>query len=344
MRNTLFVLLGWWLAGSLSSVQAQTSPGATRPAPDSTRPKTYTYTERMPVFPVLAPGDSAVPGNQRFMRFVNADVHYPPQALRDGVSGRVLFSFAVNAQGRAQDIKLVKGLRADVDAEVLRNAHRLDAIQWEPGTQNGRPVTVSFTVPISFNIGSKQPQELVGDSLDVGRYDRKLAPARPSWESKRWPVPQGQGMIYGSCVQRRGDANSLGTGEYVRLVNLTTHKLVSIGVKPPMKSQRENGFFYALPAGRYALHIYVYPGKVWGPYDMLFENLRKPVVPSPTEPLRHTRYQFVVESGKVHYVGTWNLANENEPVFLDEKYEIDPVFQAAFPQFDFKEAVMALPK
>ncbi len=311
---------------------------------DSARLPKYTYVEKMPVFPGGKPGETGAEARGRFIRFVQDSLRVLPALARDGVAGRVSFSFTVNAQGRTENIRLVQKLRADADAEVLRNAHRLDRVQWEPGTQNGRPVSVSFTLPISFNIASKQPQEIVGDSLDTGRYDRKLAPARPSWESKRWPVPKGQGMIYGSCLQRRGDANSLGTGEYVRLVNLTTHKLVSIGVKPPMKSQRENGFFYALPAGRYALHIYAYPDNIWGPYGMHFESLRKLMVPSPTEPLRHTRYQFVVESGKVHYVGTWNLANENQPAFLNEKFLIDPVLQATFPQFDFKEAVMSLPQ
>ncbi|WP_201978634.1 energy transducer TonB [Hymenobacter rubidus] len=318
---------------------------AQTPSPaDSARPQQYTYIEKMPVFPVLAPGDSTVPSNQRFRRFVNADVHFPAKALRDGVSGRVFFSFAVNAQGRTQDIKLVKGLRDDVDAEVLRNAHRLDAIQWEPGTQNGRPVTVSFTVPISFNINEKQAVKTLGDSLDTGRYDHQVAFPLSSWESKRWPAPKGKGMIYGTCLQRLGGTSSLGVAEYVRLVNLTTHKSVSFSVKPAMKSRRENGFFYALPAGRYALHLYVYPDKIWGPYRLYFENLRKPVAPSPNAPLRQTRYQFTVESGKVHYVGTWNLANENQPEFLDEKYQIDPAIQAYFPQFNFKEAVLALPQ
>lgn len=150
-------LLLWLLLAISSRVLAQTLP-----LPDSTRAKTYTYIEKMPVFPVLAPGDSSVPSNQRFMRFLNADVHFPARALHDGVSGKVHFSFEVNGQGRAQNIKMVKGLRDDVDAEVLRNAHRIDAIQWQPGTQNGRPVTVSFTVPMSFNIDTKQPQEIPG--------------------------------------------------------------------------------------------------------------------------------------------------------------------------------------
>ena len=90
----------------------------------------------------------------------------------------------------------------------------------------------------------------------------------------------------------------------MRLVNLTTRKSVSFSVKPPMKSRRENAFFYALPAGRYALHLYVYPNKIWGGFHMYFENLRKPVAPSSTEPLCHTRYQFTVANGKVHHVGT----------------------------------------
>ncbi|GAB3334008.1 energy transducer TonB [Hymenobacter humi] len=338
MRLTSTLICGLLLLARASALaQAPASS-------DTVGAKRYTYVEKMPVFPVLAPADSAMPTYQRFKKFINADVHYPPKALRDAITGQVFFSFAVNAQGRTQDIKIVKGLRADIDAEVLRNAHRLEAIQWEPGTQNGRPVTVLFTAPMNFNISGKKLDQPSGDSLDVGRYDRKPAFPQPSWESKRWPAPKGQGMIYGTCLQRLGSTNSLGTGEFVQLVNLTTHKLVTIGVKPPMKSRRENGFFYALPAGRYALHIYAYPDKVWGPYRTHFEHLRKPVAPAPNAPLRATRYQFTVESGKVHYVGTWNLANENQPEFLDEKSQIDTAIQASFPQFNFKEAVMALPK
>ena len=106
MRYYYVVFQCFILSLLTGSAQAQTAA----PATDTTRLKHDTYSERMPVFPVLAPGDNAVPSNQRFMRFLNADVHFPARALRDGISGRVYFSFAVNAQGRVQDIKLVKGL------------------------------------------------------------------------------------------------------------------------------------------------------------------------------------------------------------------------------------------
>ena len=73
------------------------SRAQTAPVADSTRPKTYTYTEKMPVFPVLAPGDSAVPSNQRFLQFLQDSLRVLPQLARDGIRGRASFSFTINA-------------------------------------------------------------------------------------------------------------------------------------------------------------------------------------------------------------------------------------------------------
>ena len=101
MRHHFTWLLELVLLLTSTCVLAQTPT-----PPDSAAAKHYTYIEKMPVFPVLAPGDSAVPSNQRFMRFLNADMHFPPKALRDGITGKVYFSFGINAQGRIQDIKL----------------------------------------------------------------------------------------------------------------------------------------------------------------------------------------------------------------------------------------------
>ena len=113
------------------------------------------------------------------MKFVNDGLIFPPHALRDGVNERAFFSFAVTAQGRTTDIKRIKGLREDVDAEVIRDAHRLDAIQWKPGTQNGRPVSVAFTVPINFAVGNEARQALsaTDDSLELPAFNRLARPA-----------------------------------------------------------------------------------------------------------------------------------------------------------------------
>ena len=247
-RSTIF--LGLILSLLTDNARAQT----TTPATDTTRPRHYTYIERMPIFPGQEPGDSTRSTSQRFMKFLNNGLIFPPRALRDGVKGRVLFSFMVNAQGHTTDIKLVKGLREDVDAEVIRNAHRLDAIQWKPGTQNGRPVSVAYTVPINFAVGNEARQALpvAGDSLEVPAFNRLALPAS-AWGTDRRIFPADRGLVCGSCIQRRG-FESGGLGQYVRPVNLTTGKPVRIGVKPPFRTRKQNAFCFALAPGRYALY------------------------------------------------------------------------------------------
>ena len=63
----------------------------------------------------------------------------------------------------------------------------------------------------------------------------------------------------------------------------------------------------------------------------------------PAPGLGATRYQFVVQAGQLHYVGTWNFANENEPIFLNEKSLLDPVLQAEYPAASLAGAQVALP-
>ena len=341
MRHRSTIFLGLILSLLTGSSRAQTAA----PAADTTRPRHYTYIERMPVFPGQEPGDSTRSTSQRFMKFLNDGLIFPPRALRDGVKGRVFFSFMVNAQGRTTDIKLVKGLREDVDAEVIRNAHRLDAIQWKPGTQNGRPVSVALTVPISFAVGNEARQALsaTGDSLEVPAFNRLALPAS-AWGTDRRIFPADKGLVYGSCIQRLG-FESGGLGQYVRLVNLTTGKPVRIEVKPPFRTRKQNAFCFALPPGRYALYKYEFTASKWYGGQLHEENLRK--TPSPTPAAGHlsaTRYLFTVAAGQLHYLGTWNLEQENAPVFLNEKAQLDAQLLPLFKNLSFDAAMVALPQ
>lgn len=336
MRIVYFLLGACWLPGSLTSAQAQTAPPTARPAPDSVRAKTYTYVETMPVFPGGRLGETAAEANARFVRFVQDSLRVLPALLRDGVAGRVSFSFTVNAQGRTENIRLVKTLRADADAEVLRNAHRLDPIQWQPGTQNGRPVSVSFTLPISFSLSAR------ADSLDGAAYRKRAFPLR-TWGTDRRTFPLDQGVVYGNCIQRLG-FESGGLGQYVRLVNLSTGKPVTLEVKPPMRSRKQNTFCYALPPGRYALYQYEYSASKWYGAEMHQEELRKPRVAATTAALHETRYLFTVAPGRLHYLGTWNLEAAGAPVFHNDKAALDAQLTPLFKILDFTQAVVAVPQ
>ena len=77
-------------------------------------------------------------------------VNYPAQAVRNNVEGRLFATFIVNEQGDITDIKIVKGLGSGLDEETIRAIKTLP--RFIPGRQNGRAVSVSYTVPLNFKI------------------------------------------------------------------------------------------------------------------------------------------------------------------------------------------------
>lgn len=105
--------------------------------------KVYTYVEQMPELP----GGG---GQQAIVNAILKASKYPPLALRNQVEGRLYASFTVNPQGEVSDVKVVKGLGSGLDEEAIRAIKSLP--RFIPGKQNGRAVSVSFTVPITYKI------------------------------------------------------------------------------------------------------------------------------------------------------------------------------------------------
>ena len=105
--------------------------------------KVYTYVEQMPQLP----GGG---GNGAIVAAIQKATKYPSLALRNQVEGRIFVSFTVNPQGDVSDVKVVKGLGSGLDEETIRAVKTLP--KFIPGKQNGRAVSVSFTVPITFKI------------------------------------------------------------------------------------------------------------------------------------------------------------------------------------------------
>lgn len=112
---------------------------------DVMKPQVYQYVEQMPELP----GGG---GTAAIVAAIQKAAHYPALALANGVEGKVFASFVVNAQGEVTDLKIVKGLGAGLDEETLRAIARLP--RFIPGKQNGRAVSVQYTVPISYKIGN----------------------------------------------------------------------------------------------------------------------------------------------------------------------------------------------
>ena len=89
-------------------------------------------------------------GDKRLWRIISKNLSYPAEALKDSVTGSVYVYFTIDTKGRSTDIKVVKGIRDDLDKEAVRVVEMLD--EWIVATQNGRKVATKHMLPIKFSL------------------------------------------------------------------------------------------------------------------------------------------------------------------------------------------------
>ncbi len=97
--------------------------------------------ENMPTFPG---------GDLELRKYIAQNIQYPEIAKENGIQGKVYIQFVVNKKGKVEQVKVVRGVDPSLDKEAIRVISNLPA--WAPGSQRGKPVKVSFTVPINFQL------------------------------------------------------------------------------------------------------------------------------------------------------------------------------------------------
>lgn len=97
--------------------------------------------EKMPAYPG---------GNTCLMNFLANNIKYPLSAQKKRIQGRVVISFVVERDGSITDVNVVHSVEASLDQEAQRVVRLMP--KWIPGMQNGQPVRVKYTVPISFRL------------------------------------------------------------------------------------------------------------------------------------------------------------------------------------------------
>ncbi len=85
---------------------------------------------------------------EEFRNYIQTQVKYPPLAMENGISGTVYVSFVVNRRGEIAGINIIRGVDPSLDEEVIKALK--GAPKWEPGKQRGKPVNVSFSIPVKF--------------------------------------------------------------------------------------------------------------------------------------------------------------------------------------------------
>ena len=89
-------------------------------------------------------------GNRAIVAAIQSRTKYPASALRQGIEGRVWVEFIVGKNGAVRNARISKGIGGGCDEAVLEAVRNLP--RFIPGTQSGKPVAVSFTVPITFRM------------------------------------------------------------------------------------------------------------------------------------------------------------------------------------------------
>ena len=85
-----------------------------------------------------------------FSKWVNSQLTYPAQAKADGVQGRVTLQFTVGADGVLRDVRVLRGVREDLDSEAVRVISA--SPKWTPGEQDGKPVAVTYAYPVIYQL------------------------------------------------------------------------------------------------------------------------------------------------------------------------------------------------
>lgn len=76
-------------------------------------------------------------------------IRYPDAARRAGIEGRVIIQFIVDESGQVRDPVVVRGIGGGCDEAAIA---AIEAVDWSPGRQRGRPVRVQFQLPIMFRL------------------------------------------------------------------------------------------------------------------------------------------------------------------------------------------------
>ena len=108
----------------------------------------FQVVEQMPEFPG---------GMQKAMEFLGKNIKYPVAAQEAKIEGRVIVQFVVGRDGSVTDVKVMRGVNPELDAEAVRVVSIMP--KWNPGKQRGKAVAVKYTMPIMFRLQTPEPKK-----------------------------------------------------------------------------------------------------------------------------------------------------------------------------------------
>jgi TonB family protein len=102
------------------------------------------YVEQMPLYPG---GDFA-----RIVRDIQRAFKYPAVAKRNQEEGRVKVGFVISSTGTVTNIHIIDSVSPSIDEAALQAVASVGVRRWQPGLQNRKAVSVSYTIPLTCRL------------------------------------------------------------------------------------------------------------------------------------------------------------------------------------------------
>ena len=122
------------------------APSEVLPEPPPEEPVKYSLLEAKPRF---QDGDVG-----QFSYWVNQNLKYPQEAVKDSLQGRVTLQFTIEKDGSVTDVRVLRGCAPVLDEEAVRVVSQ--SPKWTPGYSNGEPVRVIYNFPVLFQLTKKK--------------------------------------------------------------------------------------------------------------------------------------------------------------------------------------------
>jgi TonB family protein len=92
-------------------------------------------------------------GEVALTNFLNHNIIYPPNAREFDIQGQVVVGFVVNEDGIISEIKIIKSVDKELDAEAVRVVKMLP--KFKPASIHGKALKTNYMYPISFKLATE---------------------------------------------------------------------------------------------------------------------------------------------------------------------------------------------
>ncbi len=94
------------------------------------------------------------------MSYLNDNIRYPEEAVKNDEQGNVIVRFVVEADGSIGEVKVAKGVTPLLDEEAIRIVKNMP--KWTPAQNEGKDVASWFNLPIRFKLKTDNDNTTTG--------------------------------------------------------------------------------------------------------------------------------------------------------------------------------------